>query len=88
MDLAACSWRPSSSVQGLLVLQARLPSAWVQFEVLVAFEMLCRDFEKQSRKRGFVHASDDAAMPMPGSTVDQIETKALWYKNSLVLFNS
>jgi hypothetical protein len=78
MDFDPVSCSRSSSVQLLLLLlQTRLPSGMVQADVLVALELVYFDFPKQLRKRGFVHARDDATMPMPGSTVDQIDTRAL-----------
>jgi hypothetical protein len=36
------------------------------------------------RKRGRRHAIEKATMPMPGSTVDQIETPVLAKRKSLV----
>jgi hypothetical protein len=43
--------------------------------------------ERKARKRGRKHAIDDAVMPMPGSTVDQMDTSVFEYKKSSVLVN-
>lgn len=40
------------------------------------------DREKKAMKSGRIVAIDDAVMPMPGSTVDQIETSVLAHRKS------
>jgi hypothetical protein len=45
------------------------------------------DREKKATKSGRIVAIDDATMPMPGSTVDQMDTSVLSHKKSSVLVN-
>jgi hypothetical protein len=45
------------------------------------------DREKKATKSGRIVAIDDAIMPMPGSTVDQMDTSVLSHKKSSVLVN-
>ena len=45
------------------------------------------DRERKARKSGRMVAMDDAVMPMPGSTVDQIETSVLAHRKSWVAVN-
>lgn len=45
------------------------------------------DREKKATKSGRIVAIDDATMPMPGSTVDQMDTSVLSHKKSEVLVN-
>ena len=45
------------------------------------------DRERNAIKRGRRVAIDDAVMPMPGSTVDQIDTSVLDHKKSSVSVN-
>ena len=77
MDLETLSLRCSSPEPLLLWRLVRVPGGLGQVELLVAFEVGCWEREKKFRKWGFVQASDDAVIPMPGSTVDQMDTKAL-----------
>ena len=74
MDLVRFSWRRSSSGLLLLLLWARPSGGGGGLQGgAVVFEARDLECEKHARKRGFIHASDDAVMPMPGSTVDQID---------------
>jgi hypothetical protein len=82
------SWRYISSEPLLLVVQITLRGDGLQVRAAVAFEGRYADFEKYFRKSGFIHASDEAVMPMPGSTVDQIDILEFRYKNSLEVRNS
>jgi len=45
------------------------------------------DREKKATKSGRIVAIDDATMPMPGSTVDQMDTSVLAHKKSSVSVN-
>jgi hypothetical protein len=45
------------------------------------------DREKKAMKSGRIVAMDDAVRPMPGSTVDQIETSVLAHRKSWVSVN-
>jgi hypothetical protein len=45
------------------------------------------DREKKATKSGRIVAIDDATKPMPGSTVDQMDTSVLSHKKSSVLVN-
>jgi hypothetical protein len=87
MDLSKFSWRCISPGALLLVLREALRGDGLQARAVV-FEVRYPDFEKHVRKSGFIHASDDAVMPMPGSIVDQIATLEFLYKNSSLVLNS
>jgi len=45
------------------------------------------DRERNATKRGRIFAIDDAVMPMPGSTVDQMDTSVLAHRKSSVCVN-
>jgi hypothetical protein len=45
------------------------------------------DREKKATKSGRIVAIDDATMPTPASTVDQMDTSVLAHKKSSVLVN-
>ena len=87
MDLSKFSCRCISPGALLLVLREALCGDGLQARAVV-FEVRYPDFEKHVRKSGFIHASDDAVMPMPGSIVDQMATLEFLYKNSLLILNS
>ena len=50
----------------------------------VVVEPKSLDREKNATKRGRMVAIDDAVIPTPGSTVDQIDTSVLDHKKSWV----
>jgi hypothetical protein len=53
-----------------------------QTEVPELLECRCLEREKKAWKRGCRQAIDDAVMPMPGSTVDQIDTSVFLNRKS------
>jgi len=50
-------------------------------------ELKSLDREKKATKSGRIVAIDDATIPMPGSTVDQMDTLVLAHKKSVFLVN-
>ncbi len=50
-------------------------------------ELKSLEREKKTTKSGRIVAIDEATMPMPGSTVDQIDTSVFAHKKSEVSVN-
>jgi len=88
MVLPTSEW---SSISSTLIFRLRkIPSSGPVFFLDVfpcVVEPKSLDREKKATKSGRIVAIDDATMPMPGSTVDQMDTSVLSHKKSSVLVN-
>jgi hypothetical protein len=88
MVLPTSEWSSISST--LIFLLRRIPSSGPVFLGCVfpcVVEPKSLDREKKATKSGRIVAIDDAIMPIPDSTVDQMDTSVLSHKKSSVLVN-
>ena len=85
MLLPRSEWSSSSSTSMFSLLR-KYPSrdVFLGYVLPRVVEPKSLDREKNARKRGRMVTIDDAVMPMPGSTVDQMDTSVLDHKKSLV----
>ena len=88
MLLPRSEWSSSSSTVPFTFLW-KYPScdALLGLVFLWVLKLKSLEREKKATKSGRIVAIDDATMPMPGSTVDQIDTSVLAHKKSEVSVN-
>ena len=88
MLLPRSEWSSSSSTV-LFSFLRKYPSrdALLGFVFPWVLELESLEREKKATKSGRIVAIDDATMPMPGSTVDQMDTSVLAHKKSEVSVN-
>ena len=85
MLLPRSEWSSNSSTS-VISLFRKYPSrdALLGYVLPRVVEPKSLDREKNATKRGRMVAIDDAVIPMPGSTVDQMDTSVLDHKKSSV----